>query len=176
MRKLALCFYGKIPATDIQKAEAIARFSNRDCILFENYDTASRSKSLMNVSYLKRQFEILNHFSFDTCVAIDSESDALMHTVLRYHARPGFVYFTKGYYLTSHGGTTGVNPEIFYAESMTFDRAAELCIGMQNMDSDWMTSDRIEEIFYLHLKSLDIKTECVNCENSDMFIRATTLD
>lgn len=175
MRTLALCFYGKMPADAALKEKAISRYPNCQCTVFESYDSDSRSKALMNVAFLKRQQEILNYTDFDVCLAIDTEKDLLAHTLIRSIIKPDTLYFTKGYYLTKRGGVTGVSPEIFYADSMTFDRAAEFFIGLQNTDLEWLTSRRVEEIFFYHLKSLAIKTECINRENSDMFIRATSL-
>ncbi len=167
---LAICFYG-MPSREVKQV-ILNKCKELDFKLFESYNVDA-TKSLQDVSFKKRDYEIENNIEFKACLALNTTDIEMIKNfnVLRLgFLRYNVLYFIKGYF-NSVRYKTGVNPEMFYANSITFDRICEYHTNLNHIDRHWIRSNKSEEIFYYHIKSLLIKAECVNHENSNLFIR-----
>ncbi len=168
---IAICFYGSAPSDEIRKI-ILDKFGKLEFKIFESYDTDT-FKSLEVVSFKKRDYELENNIEFSLCVAIHTDDIELMKNFnilnLKF-TQHNTIYFMKGYFSISRY-KTGINPEIFFAKSSTFDRICEFYTNQRFfIDRHWVRG-QLEEVFYYHVKSLIIKAACINYENSNLFIR-----
>jgi len=171
MKTLAVCFYGIKLADSVIIDLVLEKFKEYDISIF-NECNPTTSVALLKVAHRKHSEEILNKHDYDICMAVHTSAHNLIqHTTIK-NLEPNFLYFTKGYF-NEPDRSTGVSKEIFYATSLTFDRACEFKINLNYIDKRWLRSQGPEALFYYHLKSLNIRTECIDCENSHMFIRTT---
>lgn len=172
MKTLAVCFYGITSHTVALEKLILEKFKEFDISIFSDY-TTDPADALLNVAYKKRCDEITKRHDYNICMAIDTAlSLDVIHSTTIKNIENNFLYFTKGFF-KHPTQSTGVSKEIFYATSITFDRACEFKIDLGYIDTAWLRGQDQEELFYYHLKSLNIQTECIDCENSNMFIRST---
>jgi len=170
---IAICFYGKPPTNKVREL-INEKFKEFEFIEFESYDS-NEFKSLLDVSFKKRDYEIENNINFSACIAINStDTDAikLLHPLRIKIVTYNVIYFIKGCFDETRY-RTGINPEIFYATSLTFDRICEYYTNLKNLCMAQNPSSRPEEVFYFHIKSLLLKAKCIDYENSGLFIRTT---
>lgn len=169
MKKLAVCFYGNELETQAHLNLVFEKFKEFDISTFSS-NAAEKLDALQYVAHKKHTYEILQKCNFDVCLALDTASIDLLNYTYIDNIENNFVYFTKGFF-KHKTVSTGVSAEIFYASSLTFDRACEMKTNLAYIDMGWLRGHDPAELFYYHLKSLNIRTECINCENSNMFIR-----
>jgi len=144
---------------------------------FNHYEDNDIYNNLWKVSFKKRQTELINKKDFDVCLAIDTSDDTadlfLNHKILLniHYYNKDKIYFAKGDFF-SLKGSTGASPQIFFSNSVTFDLACNFGLKLHTLPKDRKLGT-IGEDFYYFLKTLKIKTECINYENSDLFKRTT---
>lgn len=171
MKTLAVCFYGDVlPSVDTMHS-VFEKFKHYQISMFTGV-SERKTQALLKSAFDKRKVEISKMFEFDICLAIDSSASELIKYTAVTPGYPNTIYFTKGFYKHSTM-STGVNPSVFYGRSLTFDRACEFDVNLNHINYKWLRGNTLEELFHYHLKSLDIRTRCINRENSDMFIRTT---
>ncbi len=169
MKKLAVCFYGHESETQAHLDLVFEKFKEFNISIFSS-NAEDKLTALQEAAHKKHTSEILQKHNYDVCLAIDTSSIDLLYYTTINNIENNFVYFTKGFF-KRNTVSTGVSTEIFYASSLTFDRACEMKINSEYIDIEWLRGRDSAELFYYHLKSLNIRTECINRENSNMFIR-----
>lgn len=172
MKKIACCFYGnKLPDDTISKICSDLTGENIHVTTFMSYSD-DKFKSLESVAHIKRKYEIVNKFDFDICIAIDGITDSI---IIPEPIDDNTVYYYSGAFINA---STLICPGLFLAVSEIFDRACEFNINLPNINAHWLPLEQQNSSgkFFYHLKSLMIKTKCINYENSSLFIRSTKIN
>lgn len=171
MKTLAVCFYGTNTESTKLVDSVKFKFSNFKVTIF-SATHQERSAALLISCNKKRSHELSIFKEFDICLAVDTLVGELIDfTEIKNELKNNIVYYTKGYF-RSDRRSTGVSPSIFYAKSLTFDRAAEFKTNLQYIETGWLREITPESVFFYHLNTMNIKTECINYENSSLFIRS----
>jgi hypothetical protein len=181
MNNLAICLYG----TSIDNVSIIKHYcedalkyllDSYNITYFENVEDADIYLSLWKVAFKKRQEELIKKNDFDICLAIDTSDDnvnrfsnfePLLSNIHYYNDKK--IYFSTGTFFPERGSTS-VSPQIFFSNSLMFDLACNFGLKRHTLPSNRKLGT-IGEDFYYFLKTLKIKTECINYENSDLFKR-----
>lgn len=167
IKRIAICIFG--PDTSIKTSE----FKKKADELYPGYATvmfrdasADKFKSLYKVAFKKRKHEVLLSLDFSFCVGISADSLYNLEICkMPENIKDDTVYYSKGCF--SNEGRTGAYPDSFLCKTLEFDRCAEIYHNIKNIDKTYSIEP---EIFYYHLKSLKLKTECINFENSNLFV------
>ena len=176
---LAICLYGTNKDSGVELKQLLDKqFTEFNISYFESYDDADHYKNLWLSSFKKRQRELEIDTDFDACLAIDVTDIELaqllksdFYTVLQPYKlndiQHHVVYFLKGAFYPVRV-STAISTSGFYADSVTFDLACNFntLAGKLSANTKAITC---EEEFYYFLKTLKIKTECINYENSSLF-------
>jgi len=170
---LAICLYGdnnlNVTTAKSLCLDRYKKFNNFDIVFFEKYDEI-KFKALWLCSFEKDKYELENKMIFDACLAIDIDYYQLIEETPILSAIEDKLYYTTGFYIR-YANISGANPCIFYANSLLFNRACEFYLN--NIESKFLTDERLESKFYFHLKSYNIQLECINYENWNLFKRST---
>lgn len=181
VQKLAFCIYGLTNnRVDLIKDQIRHKFSRSHISFFEEFalNESGTLHSLHRCSLKKRNFEIENHKEFDACIAFDINAiDKLQNLSIVPEIRNHKVYSVTGSFNEPYY-TTGIGIEIFYADSMTFDRACEFVLNIPNFKLHAIRGyNKIPLstaiLFYFHLQTLKLNTECINYEDSSLYQRTT---
>ena len=171
MKNIAICIYGLE-----DENWPVEKIQPKDCT-FTIFTDVNKDKynSLFRVSFKKRDFEITNDFEFYICIAIYARTFISLDELLIPEViLDNKIYSSRGHFLHSNW-RTGISMNMFLCKSIEFDRAAEYVHNIKNIPSGQSNNScnftDEEEMFYFHLKSLFFNTECVNVEDSSMFIR-----
>jgi hypothetical protein len=170
---IAICLFGDKPCfgVDSELETWLNSLRNDNNILmFESCDVCVY-KSIWLSSNLKRQHEIKAKIDFDLCIALHTSQLAEVNNIhILPKLQPDVLYFSNGG-INLKTLRTRVCMNGMYSQSVTFDRVCEFIF----YDTPYLaSSDMImEERFYYYVKSLNIRTECINYENSSLFKRAT---
>lgn len=181
---LAICFYGTVADINLEeiKKNCSTRFPEYDIVYFENFGDIKPLKNLWLCSFKKRQYELDNGIEFNICIAVDPSVDwvsmwlnsinplMILDSSKLKSISDDILYFPKG--SCSIRAVTSVPVCMFFASSHIFDLACNFIIALPSLPRDRYTTT-IDEDFYFFLKTLKIKTECSNYENSSLFKRAT---
>lgn len=155
----------------------IQRYLNRldyNFAYFEHYADDDIYKNLWISSFKKRQIELNLKKEFDICLAIDTsdetlalflEHENLLSTLTKY--QDDKIYFMKGSF-TGGASATGVSPQMFFSNSLTFDFACNFGIQHKILPIP-RKQGSIDVDFYYFLKTLKIKTECIHFVNPNLF-------
>lgn len=178
--RIAICLYGLPTDTvDVNRIKllcsSIFKFPNR-ITYFESFGSNCIYENLWISAFKKRQHELDSKRVFDVCVAIDasridilSELEIAKLNISEY--REEKLYFVVGEYFSSQS-STAISPAIFFANSLIFDCVCNFGKVFDKLP-DYRKAKTIEEDFYFFLKTLKIKTRCINYENSSLFKRST---
>lgn len=182
---LAICLYGYERAVDLDviKKTILEKLPMCRVKFFESFvpDTDPDIRvflSLQRVAFKKRSFEIQTKEEFDLCIALNiNNHEEIKHFKMVRNPKSDTVYYTRGGYNETYV-VTFTNPDLFYADSFTFDRACEYYLNLPNIEMHRLRGygNMIfghPEIFYYHLKTLILTTECVNNEDRNLFERTT---
>jgi hypothetical protein len=165
--KLAICYFGKKDEREKVLDLARKKFSNYEVTLFASIGE-DKAHNLWKASLQKRNYEIENQIEFDVCVGVCSTNFVNFNNTNINELVKNKVYYTSGYYLKA-AHRTGAHLNIFYCQSIEFDRVAEFFHSVKSIDTG-LTKE--SEQFFYHLKTLNFDTECINYENSSLFIRS----
>jgi hypothetical protein len=170
--KIAVCLYG----TSNSNLPGIQNYLNSLCYnitYFEHYED-DVYRSLWVSAFKKRQQELDNREEFDICLAVQlsnetlelfAKYDSLLSNITSYTDNK--IYFVKGSFVQGQG-STNVSPQIFFSNSLTFDFACNFGTEYKTLPVD-RKQGGIGTDFYYFLKTLKIKTECINFENTELF-------
>jgi len=165
MKKTALCIYTDDPS---YKAPDNILPNGDDYELFTDYNS-NLFIALRNVSVKKRFFELKNNEEFDMCIAFDPRradiNDLNISTVKHNTIHYAYGSFNRGKFVVA------ANPSLFYSGTVEFNRACEFIDNFTNINDP--SVDTVFERFIFHIRSLYLKDECFNYENSSLFIRPT---
>ena len=165
------------------KEKILRSLSNFSVIFFEHTNKDADLKNLWNIAHQKRQYEI--HYlkkEFDVCVSIcvnEHTKDFLSSDILLYllvnltmisKVEENVLYFSTGGFKNSDSSTF-IDPWVFYADSLTFDIASNFAVVQELLPQNKKSSTMPED-FYYYLKSLKVRTECINYENCGLFKRS----
>ena len=186
---IAICLYGK----DNTHSEEIKQlclykfnlidFKRYHIEFYEHYDSNDLYKSLWLSCMKKRDAEFTERHDFSICMAIDVSDESSMDLLNRLSNKqllyPGkikkldLVSLNTMFYITGEKDRiTLPDLNIFYADSFIFDRICEFGINREMMPYPGELHEKqILVLFYYYLKSLKIKLECINYENSSLFKR-----
>ena len=164
MKKVALCVY----SDDTNHKHVDSNIGSVGCEIFSCYDE-NLLQALKNVSIKKRQFEVKNVCEFDICVAFNPKNADIKDIDISY-IRNNTIFYAYGNVSTERY-RVGANPSLFYSCSIEFNRACEFVDNLNNIRPFDPLS--LDEKFIFHIRSLFLKDECVNYENSSLFIRTT---
>jgi hypothetical protein len=169
---LAICLFGPSGTDATGLKEMCLALYGENARYFESYVDTDSYRNLWLSSFKKRQFEIANDLGFTVCLAINAGEkwNAEILPILPVRLTET-LYFVKGGCVMSYGQTF-ISPDAFFAESHLFDIACMFGLTRTILPIN-RKSKTIQEDFYHYLKSLKIKTECINYENSSLFERAT---
>jgi hypothetical protein len=167
MKTIAFCTYNLDSNIKISISK---KFNEYDVSFFEIDRTDNIYLDILSLSRIKRNYELDNYIDFDIC--------ALMTTNIKIedinidNITDNEFIFYSGKQISSV--IIEIDYNFYYSATRIFDRAAEF---MYNKDIGNIKNAFGEVssagLFYCHLKSLGIKTRCMNVENSSLFIRAT---
>lgn len=184
---LAICIYGSKENRELVqriRSENDRIFSGHQVTYFEITSDPVLHKNLWLASFKKRQHELNNIVEFDVCLALNIDDEWIVD-FLYSPSNPAInliidppkfknisnekLYFIKGAYSK---GYTIISPSIFFASSLIFDLACNFGVARPMFPIE-RGRGTDEEDFYFFLKTLRIKTECTNYENSSLFKRTT---
>jgi hypothetical protein len=174
LRRTAVCFYGTSNKNTLSIREYLDK-SFSDLNYFEHYDD-DVYKSLWISNFKKRQVELALKQDFSSCLAIDTSDDTL-ELILNNtdllskinSCTDNKIYFVNGEFFLNKGSTSA-SPQIFFSNSFTFDLACNFGLQRSTLPLDRKLGT-IGEDFYYFLKTLKIKTQCINYENRNLFKR-----
>lgn len=178
MKTALLCIHNSTPAI---KNSILSRLGNFTVDVFEDNVTNDKFEAYYRMTVMKRDLEISRHREFDVCVAMSGTSDIHQHFQITDLPKYNVLYFVAGHAgagelpadrVGSSRITLSINTDMFYSDSIVFDRANEYKFHRINT-SIFREKYDIGNNFYFHLKSLRIDTECINYEDSNLFIRPT---
>lgn len=177
--RIAICLYG-LPTDTVGRTKllcsSIFKFSD-PITYFESFGSSCVYENLWISAFKKRQHELDSKQVFDVCLAIDTTSsiDILSKPEIAElnisEYREEKLYFITGEYF-SNRGSTAISPSVFFSNSLIFDLACNFGKVFDKLPT-FRKTETIEEDFYYFLKTLKIKTRCVNYENSSLFKRTT---
>ena len=184
--RMAICLYGRsAEQVELIKQNCSSVFREHDINYFYNFNSSDSYQNLFTSVFEKRTFEITNSFEFDICMALnvntDSEiyqyikSEVLMKLLINPTKVKNIDYEILYYPLGGINFTkamTIVNTDSFFASSLTFDLASNFSVGYKDLPNGRKSIEPKYD-FYYFLKSLKIKTKCINYENSSLFKRTT---
>jgi len=166
---IAICSYGNVPRSKI--AEPIRRYpgpglenttlkAKTEIVVFDGDPNNDPWVQLQNLSVRKRSFELAEH-EFDICIAVDARGEeAVDPTFLQagfldqFHAlRTGDVHCLYAHGIGARNLHTA-SPTLFWADSPTFDRAAEFARALK---LDALEECGIQERFFSHLRALGLQ-------------------
>lgn len=162
MKQVALCIY----SDNSNHNHVNTTVNGIDCEIFSCYND-NLLQALKNVSINKRHFEIENLHKFDICIAYNPKNANINDINISY-IRDNTIFYAYGNVSTGRY-RVGANPSLFYSHSIEFNRACEFIDNLNNIRPFDPLS--LDEKFIFHLRSLFLKDECVNYENSSLFIR-----
>jgi len=170
MKSLAICVHGNLSKSS--EDLIIDKFSDYDIEFFKD-DNADIIKSLHILSLLKRDYEIQKFKEFDICMAILVDDIEMLNNInINPILEDRKLYFYNGKIFNYSIIEIFLN--IFYSNSHTFDRVCEFSMNKNIYSIKNVYSDiDLPGLFYCHIKSLMLNTECINRENSNLFIRPT---
>jgi hypothetical protein len=181
-RDIAICLYGPqhydTSATRYLCQEQLSsKFNN--VAFYEHVGDSDPYKNLWLVSHKKRIEEINMREDYVMCLAIDAsyqwpDNKIPIHIFSGFSLRPQFhekLYYLQGG-INLPRGATAISLTGFFASSLIFDLACNYGLVRGKLPPGIKASS-IEEEFYHYVKSLKIKTECVNYEDSSLFKRTT---
>jgi|SRR5690606_12407662 len=163
MTKIALCIY--TDNADYKIDPALEAFGYE--IFFEYHKNLFFA--LRNVSVKKRIHELKLLEEYDICIGYDpmrSNIDDLNLKDPEYNK----VYYAYGHF-NSTKFLTGAEPSLFFSKTVEFNRVCEFSDNYENIKD--LRLEKISEKFIFHIRSLYLRNECVNYENSNLFIRTT---
>lgn len=165
---LALCYFGSIDKKDDVLEKAKQKFPEYNIHLFSSIGN-NKYLELWRVSLLKRNYELEHNFEFDVCIGLNSEKFRSFNYTRIDEVEPNTVYYISGYHqMLTH--LSGANFSIFFSKSIEFDRVAEFFHSRQFINTG--LNDESQQFLY-HIKTLGFEAECINFENSSLFIRTT---
>lgn len=184
MSNIAICLFGPaLNESNVLKVEAqLSSFlsEGNKLVYFRDFSNLNPLKNLFNVCWKKQEFEFTNKTIFDTCIAIDPdlflscEQELIKETDIKKISMPDIdtMYFLEG----SGGNFISIKLSGFFSNSFIFDSICNFSILNLDIDEDRTGGipSTIEERFYWFVKSLKIKTVCINYENCSLFKRPTT--
>ena len=151
----AVILYGtlsdSLEVTEIEN-KLIAKFN---CRVFKHFSD-DKLYSMKHACFLKSSYEIDNLSMFSTCIVVDIAHINLIDLVQRLVTASDILTFIKG---SGNGwNKLTIDPCIFYANSLTINRACEY-INFRHLE------------FNDYLKMLYIQTKCPRPLNTGMFVR-----
>lgn len=177
--RIAICLYG-LPTSTVDYTNKLCSsiFKISDHITyFESFESNNLYENLWICAFKKRQHELNSKRVFDVCLAVDTTnsidilSNPEIATINITDYREEKLYFIAGEYFYDRG-STAISPAVFFSNSLIFDLACNFGKVLDQLPT-FRKSKTIEEDFYYFLKTLKIKTKCVNYENSSLFKRST---
>lgn len=163
MNNIAICVYTDDPT---YRYETDTNLKNLDYSVFFDYNP-NLYRALMNVSVKKRLFETEKLHSFDICIAYNPIRANLDNLILK-KPQADTVYHAYGHF-NREQHCVGAEPSLFYSRSVEFNRACEFIENYPNINDSRV--QKMSEKFIFHIRSLHLKNECFNYENSSLFIR-----
>jgi len=170
--KIAVCLYGS-SNSNVLGIQNYLNALGYDITYFEHYED-DIYRSLWVSAFKKRQQELDKRQEFDICLAVDSSNKTLelfaRHNNLLLNIssyKDNKIYFVRGSFVQGQG-STNVSPQIFFSNSLTFDFACNFGTEYKTLPID-RKQGGIGTDFYYFLKTLKIKTECINFENTELF-------
>lgn len=144
-------------------------------------NTDDKFEAYYSMAVAKRNLEVSRHKEFDLCIVMSGTGD--IYKNFRVDNLPVYnvLYFITGHVgagtgtqdrISSSRITLSIDTDMFYSDSLVFDRACEYKFHKINT-SIFPEKYNTGNDFYFHLKSLYINTECINYEDSSLFVRAT---
>lgn len=181
--KIAICLYGT-DRTYLDQARRSFSTTFGDITFFEEIDETDIYWSLFKSCYSKRQFELAARYEFDVCLALNVsgnsdlaqflKSDHLINILISPHkliiTDEETLYFAAGHFKNHGVSVTVISLDAFFASSIIFDLACNFGVAHDCLPKGRPTNSPGED-FYYFLKTLKIKTECINYENSYLFKR-----
>ena len=165
MKKIALCIF-----TDNLKynpGEDVS-LDGLDYELFVEYNS-SIFRALRDVSIKKRTYEMNMGDEFDACIAYNP-SCANIADLKLCTPEKNKVYYAYGAF-NAEQYIGAAEPWLFYSGTVEFNRCCEFAENYFNIQSPYTI--KMSEKFLFHIRSLYLESECVNYENSSLFIRPT---
>lgn len=182
---LAICIYGleeNRELVDKIKYENNIIFPTCRTTYFENVGDPDLYKNLWLASSKKRQNELINSSEYNICIAYNI-SDKFVSEYLFSPTNPTYsliitsstfedtssdkLYYVKGGYRPTRAFTE-VSPSIFFSSSLIFDLASNFSVARPSFSIE-INRGQDDEDFYYFLKTIRIKTECINYENRKLF-------
>lgn len=184
---IAVCIFGKeFNQEKILVIESKTRslFPNSDqLVFFHDFTNPNPLRNLFNVSYKKQKYEFERKIFFTGCLALSIDDDRISQELITSKEVDLFSQLDKNtlYFLTGSMNLstiykcayTSIDPLGFFTNSFLFD----LACNFVNVNSTFETDrnepspSHIGERFYWYLKTLKIKTHCINYENRSLFKR-----
>jgi len=166
MKKIALCVYTDDANYRLENDGNITNLSF-EYELFFDYNV-NLYKALKNISVKKRIAELECMSEFTTCIGFDPRRANLEDFILP-EPKESVVYYAYGGYNNSKY-VGSASPSLFSAMTVEFNRVCEFVENYNNIADLRVTT--IPEKFLFHIRSLYLESECINYENSSMFIRS----
>lgn len=165
MKKIALCIYTDNIDYNPEKDSSI---HGLDYEIFFEFNPQI-FHALRMVAFKKRLFELKHSDEFEVCIAYNPMCASLKDINVT-HIKENTIYYAYGKFDRTKY-RVGANPALFYCGTLEFNRACEFADNIKNIRPfDPLT---VDEQFLFHTRSLFLKDECVNYENSSLFIRTT---
>lgn len=158
-----MCVYTDDPT---YRYETDTNLKNLDYTIFFEHNS-NLFKALRNVSVKKRLYETEMFHNFDICIAYNPVRANLDNLILKKPAADT-IYHAYGHFSRSQH-CVGAEPSLFYSRTVEFNRACEFIENYTNINDGKVI--KVGEKFVFHLRSLHLKNECFNYENSSLFIR-----
>lgn len=168
---LAICIFGDTSDV-LEKVQncCIQKYKNFNISFFHVKDN-NVFKSLWLTANEKRQNELLNNIDYDICLGLNIHHSHLIHYInIPAKLKDSSLYYCRGQYNASTI-TTSICPSGFYSNSFIFDLTSNFYLT--KIQDQNLRNDTLWERFYFHLKYLQIKTKCIDYENSNLFKWAT---
>lgn len=196
--KLLVCYYGtKENSNSIKLIENCwsETFQVINYYKCANTTTDDLYFNLWKCGIEKMDIEINERNNFSTIVAINTDNEEVVehltdikkfHLLLNpknlFETKKNTLYYSLGSFIK--GCRTGINPSLFYCDSVTFGLAINFGVVRKKVEQDFYSSLTYKPLlevkdsllnndvyFYNFLKTIKIKTECINYENRGLFKR-----
>lgn len=169
MSELAVCLYGSknsdpMITKEFCNSELGDKFHIHFYEYFENDDPLI---NLWTVNFNKRQYEIKNTKEYSVCLALNVNATNESLPIEKYLPLNDQLYYIMGGF-DIPTQTTFISLSAFFANSYIFDMVCSFGL-VKGKWQNLIKSRNIEEEFYFYLKTLKIKTGCINYENSSLF-------
>lgn len=185
-RNLCVCYYGtKDNQKTINKINSVwnKTFDIDRVSYYSDFSSSNLYLNLWRCATNRRNEELRIKKKFQTILGINTDDDELIsmltdiqlfHLIIKpsilMETNSDILYYARGRF-DDQTYKTHIDPSIFYANSVVFDIASNFGLVLSSLKEKKNAID--DEIFFYYLKTLRIKTECINYENRGLFKRST---